>query len=87
MQRFRNKFRSGGKAPDPGRSRVPWDSLLSMQDGTLLLKFRRRGEPHFREFWLTGTMDALRWKSPSKSDADTTCAWPAARPPARARCP
>lgn len=42
-----------------------------MRVKTPLLKFRRRGDPHFREFVLSDDMRTLAWYSPSKATADT----------------
>eukprot|EP00753_Platysulcus_tardus_P017861 PLAT6603.1.p1 GENE.PLAT6603.1~~PLAT6603.1.p1 ORF type:complete len:603 (+),score=216.03 PLAT6603.1:24-1811(+) len=45
---------------------VPWESFDVMQSGAPLLKYGRRGEPHFRDFVLTDDFKRLAWVSKKK---------------------
>lgn len=60
---------------------APWDALELVQQGTVLLKFKTRGDPHFREFRVSADLQYLTWDSPNKTSAKSRSASPTARTP------
>eukprot|EP00479_Gromia_sphaerica_P003385 TRINITY_DN13961_c0_g1_i1.p1 TRINITY_DN13961_c0_g1~~TRINITY_DN13961_c0_g1_i1.p1 ORF type:complete len:76 (-),score=9.95 TRINITY_DN13961_c0_g1_i1:260-487(-) len=43
------------------------DALKHMKEGTSMLKYCRRGYPHFRQFELTPDASSIRWCYKTKS--------------------
>ena len=50
-------------------AQIPWEILDMMREGENLLKFGRRGEPHFRKFVLSEDFVTLSWDSKKKKDS------------------
>ena len=48
---------------------TPWHVLDLMKEGENLLKFGRRGEPHFRNFVLSSDYTFVSWDSKKKKDS------------------
>lgn len=66
----------GAVNTSPGRRDVPWTHFEQMVKPTLLLKFVRRGDAHFREFRVSMDLEYLSWWSPNKKKDETRSAQP-----------
>lgn len=52
------------------RGPPPWDAIDTCVGGAWLLKFGRRGEPHFRHFSLDAACETLSWHSEKKKTSE-----------------